>query len=412
MYAVVDVETTGLHAKSNKIIEVAVVQTDLWGEWQDQWTTLIQPDRDVGPTSVHGITATDLLGAPRFQDVVGKLNSMFTGRTLVAHNLMFDYSFLSVEYERLGLSLPVTQHDGVCTMQAASQFIPQAGRTLSACCSAAGVRNEAAHTALADARATAQLLRHYLRRRHPAPPPWAHQADRNRTVNWPQIDSTGVAQRLRGSRVQKSASSRSAVWLDSLTDQLPRIASEPQADSYLALVDRVLADRDLTAAEINELGLVANELGYTNLQLRKLHREYLRGLCQVAYADGVIGADEHGDLVKVTELLRLKPADLAQALDNARVRRFPAEKLPPAGSLIAFTGDDPVWHRELLEAAAQRLGLEVHDSVIKKVSMLVASDFNTQSGKAKKARAYATPIMTVDVFARLVGLVERHREAT
>lgn len=48
-------------------------------------------------------------------------------------------------------------------MRQATRFLPRAGQTLEACCSSVGIRNEAAHTAVADARATAQLLRHYLR---------------------------------------------------------------------------------------------------------------------------------------------------------------------------------------------------------------------------------------------------------
>lgn len=233
-----------------------------------------------------------------------------------------------------------------------------AGRSLASCCSSVGIRNESAHTALADARATAQLLRHYLRRGHPAPPPWADVAERNRHVHWPHVGYPEADAWLRGMRADVSAvrPGQREAWLGKMSDRMPRSDLLPQADPYLAVVDRALADRELSATEINELGLVANELGLTNLQLRKLHREYLRGLCQVAYADGVIGADEHGDLVKVTELLRLKPADLAEALDNARVRRFPATALPTTGSLIAFTGDDPVWSRDMLELAAGRQG--------------------------------------------------------
>jgi DNA polymerase-3 subunit epsilon len=176
------------------------------------------------------------------------------------------------------------------------------------------------------------------------------------------------------------------------------------AELYLALVDRVLEDRRLSAAEIRELARISNDRGLKNHQLRKLHREYIRGLCQVAYADGAIAADDHADLVKVTELLRLQPADLAEAMDNARVRRFPATSLPPPGSLIAFTGDHPDFSRDLLEGMAAGGGLQVHPRVTKKVELLVASDFNSQSSKARKAREYAIPIMPVTTFARVVGL--------
>lgn len=225
-----------------------------------------------------------------------------------------------------------------------------------------------------------------------------------------QLRGTGVpARTTRDIAHHRGASAAAArnpdAWLAQLSKRMPRIDSVPQADPYLALLDRALADRDLSSAEIRELGLVSNELGLTNRQLLKLHREYVRGLCQVAYADGEIGRDEHADLVRVTGLLRLTPADLDAATDNARSRRFPATELPTAGSLIAFTGDHPGYSRNLLVGMAERHGLTVHDPVTRKVALLVASDFQSQSTNARKARDYAIPIMPVGTFAKLVGLV-------
>ena len=214
-----------------------------------------------------------------------------------------------------------------------------------------------------------------------------------------QLRGTGVpARTTRDIAHHRGASAAAArnpdAWLAQLSKRMPRIDSVPQADPYLALLDRALADRDLSSAEIRELGLVSNELGLTNRQLLKLHREYVRGLCQVAYADGEIGRDEHADLVRVTGLLRLTPADLDAATDNARSRRFPATELPTAGSLIAFTGDHPGYSRNLLVGMAERHGLTVHDPVTRKVALLVAAT-SSQSTNARKARDYAIPIMPV-----------------
>lgn len=62
-YTVLDLETTGLFPqKHDRILEIGVVSVSEDGDVLDEWSTLINPGRDVGPTSIHGITARDVLG--------------------------------------------------------------------------------------------------------------------------------------------------------------------------------------------------------------------------------------------------------------------------------------------------------------------------------------------------------------
>jgi len=66
-YAVIDVETTGLRPSWNdRIIEIGIVHTDLAGRVTGQWSTLINPERDLGPQRVHGISSSDIRHAPTF----------------------------------------------------------------------------------------------------------------------------------------------------------------------------------------------------------------------------------------------------------------------------------------------------------------------------------------------------------
>lgn len=67
MFAVVDVETTGLSpAYQHRIVEVAVVLVDKDGQVVVTWDTLVNPRRDVGASDVHGLRAAELLDAPPF----------------------------------------------------------------------------------------------------------------------------------------------------------------------------------------------------------------------------------------------------------------------------------------------------------------------------------------------------------
>ncbi len=188
-YAVVDVETTGFAAgRSDRVVEVAVVQLDSAGRQTGEWCTLLNPGRDLGPQHVHRISAADVWDAPTFARAAGALAARLAGRVLVAHNLSFDARFLAAEFSRLGIDLAL---DGLCTMRLAARFLPGSGRSLRACCDAAGVVLEDAHSALHDARATGRLFAHYLR----------HGALDGPTVPWPRLPGDDVGEVRRGHAV-------------------------------------------------------------------------------------------------------------------------------------------------------------------------------------------------------------------
>src|SRR5689334_2036105 len=94
-FAVVDCETTGLHpGRHHRIVELAIV--GLGADWEpsDVWCTLLSPERDLGPTGVHGIRGRDVRDAPTFDAVVGDVLDRLGGRVVVAHNARFDGGFL------------------------------------------------------------------------------------------------------------------------------------------------------------------------------------------------------------------------------------------------------------------------------------------------------------------------------
>lgn len=60
-FAVTDVETTGLFPQAHdRIIEIAIVRVDAEGNILDEFTSLVNPGRDIGTTHLHGITAGDV----------------------------------------------------------------------------------------------------------------------------------------------------------------------------------------------------------------------------------------------------------------------------------------------------------------------------------------------------------------
>ncbi|MBO0884580.1 MAG: DEDDh family exonuclease [Mycobacterium sp.] len=119
-WAVIDVETSGFSPGSARIISLAVLALDADGRVEESVISLLNPGVDPGPTHVHGLTAAMLEDQPQFADIVGDVVEVLHGRTLVAHNVAFDYAFLTAEAEIVDTELPV---DAVmCTVELARRL--------------------------------------------------------------------------------------------------------------------------------------------------------------------------------------------------------------------------------------------------------------------------------------------------
>jgi hypothetical protein len=67
--AVVDVETTGLSPwRHDRIVEIAIVMMSSDGRIHSEYESLVNPDRDMGPTRIHRISAAEVLHAPRLEE--------------------------------------------------------------------------------------------------------------------------------------------------------------------------------------------------------------------------------------------------------------------------------------------------------------------------------------------------------
>ena len=138
----IDCETTGF-SRHDRIVEFAAVEVDVGtGHVVDEIDTLINPERDVGPVDVHGVTASMVSAAPTFEEVAGALGRRLQGAILVAHNLSFDARLLGQEFRRLGTAFDPGA--GYCTLRATSQKLGLA-------CESFGIAHADQHRALSDA---------------------------------------------------------------------------------------------------------------------------------------------------------------------------------------------------------------------------------------------------------------------
>jgi DNA polymerase-3 subunit epsilon len=398
-YACIDFETTGLFpTRHDRVLEVGVVLLDAEGETEGEWSTLVNPERDVGPTSIHGVTAREVLRAPTFADISSLLIQSVVGRTVVAHNAPFDVRFMRVELARAGYSWTGPDIPALCTMELAGRYVRSSSRKLGDCCRAAQLEVAGSHEALADARAVAALLVHLMATTY-RPPPWAGVASDAERYAWPVCGECVIPEfAARSGR----APVREEFWLDRIVASMPRHA-DARVDSYLEVLESALLDRYLSAHEEDALIETATDLGLDRAGLDAIHRDYLLSMAAVAWEDRVVTKAELKDLETVARLLGLTRDDVAMSLDAAK-----AAKKRPVGSSFQLRPGDQICltgemshPREVIEAMLVEHGLAV-GGLTKRTRLLVAADPDSQSGKAAKARGYGVPIVAE---AALLGLV-------
>ncbi|MBB3749210.1 DNA polymerase-3 subunit epsilon [Mycolicibacterium sp. BK634] len=398
-FAVLDFETTGFAAEYNRVVEVGLVLLSADGDIEGEWSTLINPHRDVGPTERHGITARDVLGAPVFESIIPRLLRDLRGRVFVAHNKTFDLQFLNAELRRAGIDLANEWLISLCTMRWAGRLLPAASRKLPDCCDAAGIALTDAHCALADARATAGLLK-YLMDNFGSPPPWAKEIAGAEDFEWPEMAGPDV--RLVTRAGWGIAPPRPAHgWLDRIVARMPR-EDDPRVEAYLEVLESALIDHYLSSHEEDALVAIADALGLSRRLLEEIHQDYLRSMAGIALADGVVTDEERADLLRVAELLGLTTDHVDAALAMAPARPACAEFALAAGDVLCLTGSmrrpRPDWESELAMC-----GIKV-GSLTRRTRLLVAADPDSASGKAKKAREYGIPIINEDALVRLLSV--------
>jgi DNA polymerase-3 subunit epsilon len=398
-FTVVDLETTGLFPQQHdRVVEIGVVFVSDDGTLEGEWSTLVNPQRDVGPTNIHGVTARDVLNAPTFDDIAPALLQAMRGRTVVGHNARFDLRFLEYELQRCGVHFGAAHPIGLCTMEWAPRYFPSCSRKLIDCCAAAGIDIPSQHDALCDAHATAELLIHLMRLAG-KPPPWFADIGVTRSFDWPDVSASSASVAM----VARTAPApmRPDAWLDRIVAGMPRW-NDVRVESYLSVLESALLDRYLSAHEEHALVETAIGLGIEREMLEGIHRDYLASMAAVALADGFVTSVERADLETVASLLGLSHAAVDAALASVEPSAARDEFRIGAGDWICLTGSMQRPRSEWESLAVER-GIQV-GGLTRKTRVLVAADPDSQSGKAAKAREYGVPIVTEQMLARLLGV--------
>ncbi|AOY74202.1 bifunctional ATP-dependent DNA helicase/DNA polymerase III subunit epsilon (plasmid) [Arthrobacter sp. ZXY-2] len=403
MFAVVDVETTGLFTSMHdRVAEVAVVRVDAGGRIVDRWETLVNPQRDLGPQRIHRISAAEILDAPTFAEVAPALTEVLQGCIMVAHNLRFDADFLGYEFTRAGIGIPDGFLQGLCTMRLAHDYVIGNARSLAHCCEFFSIENYRAHCAGDDAEAAAGLLGRYIDL-DPDRAEWTQALEVASLMSWPS-NRSGAAAFVPHRRRAEGAIEKH--FLSRITVHMPEYTGPEEHDQYLALLGQAMLDLHLSVHETRALVRLADELGISQDRCRKLHAYYVEQLAVAAWADGIITPNEEAELYQAAKLLDVDSAVVEYAL--AQPPAAPATAAPVTGrialgSTLVLTGA-MTRERSELSSFLTEMGYVVAERATKKTDLVVAADPDSLSGKAAKARQYGIPVVGESFLYDVLGV--------
>ena len=385
-FVVIDTETTGLF-KKDRIVEIACVVFK-GGKMLEEWSTLINPNRDLGPTHIHKITPSMVSIAPTFEEIANDLLRLMNGRIIVCHNANFDVRMLSQEFAKIATEIDFGSP--FCTMIAARQALRPGMDNLTDACRSLDIPIKGTHSALGDARMTMALFQ-YVSESEQNPSPASCKYNQ-------KLNPFPTVQRKIYERKEEDSVGR----IRAFTKKVPFPTTEQKEVAYLLLLNMAMDDLVISEDESSELRKWAEELQIPENRLIELHVGYMDSFIQSALRDGLISEVEREVLAKIAKALSLDlvipetPRQLTST-DSALV----------VGSKICFTGtaitpNGKQIARAELEAMAAKVGLFPVAAVTKKgCDILVAADEASMSGKAQKAREWGIHVISVEKFITL-----------
>jgi polyribonucleotide nucleotidyltransferase len=155
-FVVIDLETTSIKPEIGSIVDVAALRVRD-GQIVDRFESLTNPGRPIVGHQIHGVSDADVAGAPPTLEVLQRLVEFIGDAPVVAHNIAFDLPFILRHLPSDSGWKPSAVFD---TLELAHQLYPDAGgyKLSDLVHFVFGRDHAAAHRAMPDAEATAELL--------------------------------------------------------------------------------------------------------------------------------------------------------------------------------------------------------------------------------------------------------------
>ena len=432
-FVVIDVETTGLSPKSDRILEIALLEyTD--GKISKEFVTRFNPEGPVGATEIHGITDADVVNSPKFIDYSNEILSFVDGKTIVAHNARFDLAFLRNELLYAGFE--ISWLPAICTFEASRYYFPNLDRRkLIDCCLEAEIVLSDAHSALGDAKATGALMQYYLTpTKHPKPRhedviliqnPARLEVKRVASKKFPERRHPVVRAAIQRAKErdknedlnQNYEALRNALKACSLSAVLNR-PLDAGTETYLGKLFEFLDDGVLSDEERESLKDLGSTYDLDEKKQLDAHEILLLALAFQAVQDETVSILERDELNTLAQVLGLDEKASTKAVKEAKKIKDEniSRILPPlpdgwklgdplrVGDKVVFTGCDPAI-RDQLETDSKKVGVAISSSVSAKTRFLV-TDGSYVGNKANEAKKLGTRIVSPEEYALLLKFIQ------
>ncbi|WP_369407648.1 3'-5' exonuclease [Sulfurospirillum tamanense] len=155
-YCVVDIECNASDPAKGQVIEVGAVMLE--GQVEVGRFESLVHTKEIPPAieTLTGISLEDVSDAPSLGSVLEAFRLFLGDAVFVAHNVGFDYYFLSTSFEQQGFGPMLNRK--LCTIDLAQKTIESERYGLDFLKGMLGIKEEGRHRALADAKSAAEIF--------------------------------------------------------------------------------------------------------------------------------------------------------------------------------------------------------------------------------------------------------------
>ncbi len=420
-FSLIDLETTGLF-KNDRIVEISIRKVDFQGNEIEHLNTLVNPERDVGPQSIHKISALDVQNAPVFSELVGNILSIIDNSVLVGHNINgFDIKFLSKEFEKAGLNFIYNEENTLDSLRFAKElkYPLKLEKLYKSIVKGSSIKKINFHKASEDTKALLNIFKtndfkNWVLRQQVTP------------IFFEDIPEKSKSLATRGEGLESVSSFIESIKYSEKIIDLE--FDEFNLNQYSIALQSYIEDKEVSDEEIRKIQEFVSEFNISIDEARQIHKHILDTYTDIALLDSKITDEEMYKLRQISKLLGIENY-LEESIENSgnnniknklldktisvlplkRESNFYIEDLK--GKLVCFTGDILVvssgqeYDKDGLTSVSKNKGINISSTLNKKVDILVAQDVFSQSSKIQKAKNYGIRILDSNDFARKIGVI-------
>jgi DNA polymerase-3 subunit epsilon len=302
-----------LSPQSDRIVEIAIARIEPGEAPKLVLDTLVNPQRRVSCSEIHGIYDDDVIGAPLFGELAAPIAAALDGAAIASFNVYFDMRFLDSELPSARIPTPLPH---LCLMWLRPALGLGARASLVETCKDMGHPFTSEHRAATDVMAAASLWSHYV---EAATSQSVHTfadvsklRDYKFMKSWTQRPITRadfsdrkLTTALKPRRGRSSDATPSTPQVKARTAQERQAQQMQQAlSNYWQALTAALVDFEVTAAEFTNLRELQQAPGLNTDAIRYVHGRVVAGLLDEMTKDLRIDDAEAAWLGHVSNILR------------------------------------------------------------------------------------------------------------